>query len=264
MALLLKRGAGALTLLVLSLVGCGPILYPAPTGQVPMAPPAQLLRLATKDVSAVALWAPPAAGKAVVVFFHGNATDLAGMTWLAAELMNRGYGVMLIEYPGYGVAPGTPSESAIYESAARALDELKSLGVAQSRVVLAGQSLGSGVAAEMALRGYGARLLLISPFTSIPDLVDGMVPFGMGGLFATDRFDTRSKAPRLKLPTVIAQGDEDWLVPLEMAQEVADALPNSRMVVFEGGGHNDLFERDDGALLQLIFHTADAVAVPSR
>ena len=262
---LLRRGAGALTLLVLSgLAGCGPILYPAPTGQVPIAPPAQLLRLEAKDVSAVALWAPPAAGKAVVVFFHGNATDLAGMTWLAAELMNRGYGVMLIEYPGYGVAPGTPSESAIYESAARALDELKSLGVAQSRVVLVGQSLGSGVAAEMALRGYGARLLLISPFTSIPDLVDGMVPFGMGGLFATDRFDTRSKAPRLKLPTVIAQGDEDWLVPLEMAQEVADALPNSRMVVFEGGGHNDLFERDDGALLQLLFHTADAVAVPSR
>ncbi len=246
------------------LVGCGPILYPAPTGQVPIAPPAQLLRLAARDTSAVALWAPPAAGKGVVVFFHGNATDLAGMTWFAAALMNQGYGVMLVEYPGYGVAPGSPSESAIYASAALALDELAQLGVAQSRVVLAGQSLGSGVAAEMAQRGYGARLLLISPFTSIPDLVDGIVPFGLGGLFATDRFDTLSKATSLKLPTVIAQGDEDWLVPLEMAQEVADKLPNARMVVFEGGGHNDLFEREDGALMQLIYRLADSVAVPPQ
>jgi pimeloyl-ACP methyl ester carboxylesterase len=210
------------------------------------------------------LWAPPAAGKGVVVFFHGNATDLAGMTWFAAALMNQGYGVMLVEYPGYGVAPGSPSESAIYASAALALDELAQLGVAQSRVVLAGQSLGSGVAAEMAQRGYGARLLLISPFTSIPDLVDGIVPFGLGGLFATDRFDTLSKATSLKLPTVIAQGDEDWLVPLEMAQEVADKLPNARMVVFEGGGHNDLFEREDGALMQLIYRLADSVAVPPQ
>lgn len=120
------------------------------------------------------------------------------------------------------------------------------------RTLLVGQSLGSAVAVEMSVRGYGSRLLLISPFSSIPDLVDGLVPLGLGGLFVTDEFDTFSKARRITVPTVVAQGDADWLVPLEMASGVADRIPGARLEVFAGAGHNDMFAHENGRLFGLI------------
>lgn len=223
--------------------GCGPLLFPAPeASKEPAAQGGQLLRLPTAKEDAIALWAPPQPGRAVVVFFHGNATQIGDLGWLVDVLRGDGNGVLLVEYPGYGVAAGSPSEASIYRSAARALDELPKLGVDKAHTVLVGQSLGSGVAAEMATRGYGSRLLLISPFTSIADLVDGLVPFGLGGVFVTDKFDTLSKARRLKMETVIAHGDLDWIVPVEMGRELAHRIPGARLEVVEGAGHNDMLD----------------------
>ena len=206
----------------------------------------------TGEEAAHALWVPPRDGKPVVVFFHGNATEVGELGWLAEAIARDGSGALLVEYPGYGAAPGTPSETSIYRSAARALDELRAFGVDREHTVLVGQSLGSAVAAEMATRGYGSRLLLVSPFTSIADLVDGLVPFGLGGVFVTDHFDTLSKARRIEVETVIAHGDADWIVPFEMGRELAERIPRARLEVFEGAGHNDMFARDGDRLLELV------------
>jgi pimeloyl-ACP methyl ester carboxylesterase len=238
---------------VLALSGCGPILYPAPRSQAaPVVRGAELLRLGATPDECVALWSPPEPGRSVVVFFHGNATEVGDLGWLADDLRSEESGILFVEYPGYGVATGTPSETSIYRCAAQALDELPKLGVDEARTVLVGQSLGTAVAVEMTVRGYGSRLLLISPFSSIADLVDGLVPFGLGGVFVTDEFDTLSKARHIAIQTVVVQGDADWLVPFEMAQEVAGRIPGARLEVFAGAGHNDMFAHDDGRLLRLI------------
>ena len=245
---------GALVAAALAMTsGCGSILFPVPTATVtPRAQGAELLRLATAEEDAVALWAPPQPGRSVVVFFHGNATQIGDLGWLVDALRSDGHGMLLVEYPGYGVAAGSPSEASIYRCAARALDELPKLGVDRAHTVLVGQSLGSGVAAEMATRGYGSRLMLISPFTSIADLVDGLVPFGLGGVFVTDKFDTLAKARDLEIETVIAHGDVDWIVPVEMGRELTHRIPGARLELFEGAGHNDMFGRDGDRLISLI------------
>lgn len=224
-----------------------------------------------------ALFAPPQGDRSVVVFFHGNGSDLAGNEWLAAQLMQTGLGVLFVEYPGYGVAGGSPSEAAIYAAAERALEELAARGIERERTVLVGQSLGTAVAAEMAARGWGARLMMISPFTSIPDLVDGMIPFGIGGVFATDRFDTLGKARRLGglmergvvERVVVVHGDADWFVPMAMGEEIvervgagAGAAGRAEMVVLEGAGHNDVFEHEGDRLVRLIVAFAGREALP--
>jgi hypothetical protein len=196
----------------------------------------------------------------VVVFFHGNGAEIGDLGWLADDLRKDGSGVLLVEYPGYGVASGTPSEASIYRCATQALDELPKLGIDTAHTVLVGHSLGSAVAVDMAVRGYGSRLLLVSPFSSIADLVDRLVPFGLGGVFVTDEFDTLSKARHVAVPTVVVQGDADWLVPFEMASEVAGRIPAARLEVFAGAGHNDMFAHGDGRLLQLM----RALAASSR
>lgn len=279
-----RSTAFGVALLGLALVGCGPILYPAPAPRrAPLAPGLELIQLrdgggssgdsaasdgagpgggAPPHADAVAVWAPPQPGRSVVVFFHGNAALAEDMDWLASALVMHGEGALLVEYPGYGRAPGTPSEAAIYDASVRLLDELARRGVDRAHTLLVGQSLGSAVAVEMAVRGYGGRLLLISPFTSIPDLCDGIVPFGLAGVFAREPFDTFTKARHIQIPTVVAQGDADLLVPLAMAAEVAERIPGARLEVFAGGGHNDLFARDDGRLLRLIAELASPPARP--
>lgn len=240
--------------------GCGPILFPAPSADYPPAiGNTEILRLTTAKEDALVVWAPPAPGRSVIVFFHGNGTHVGDEGWLVGELARDGTGVMLVEYPGYGAAPGIASEASIYRAAARALDELPKLGIDRAHTVLVGRSLGTAVAAEMAIRGYGSRLLLISPFTSITDIVDGLVPFGLAGVFVSDKFDTQSKARSIKIPTVIAHGDEDSIVPFEMGRELGEQIPGARLEVFEGAGHNDIF---DSRLLGLIAELAHADGSP--
>jgi alpha-beta hydrolase superfamily lysophospholipase len=179
-------------------------------------------------------------GKRVVVWFHGNGEDLADAVPMVSLLRTLGVGVLAVEYPGYGVAGGTPSEQGSYAAAESALSWLRTeRGVDDARVMLLGQSLGSGVATEMARRGHGARLVLISPFTSIAEMARRLFPF-FPAWFLRHRFDTLSKAPSISLPVLILHGTEDEVVPFSMGEHLARAFPQARLVAIPGGQHNDL------------------------
>lgn len=179
-------------------------------------------------------------GKRVLVWFHGNGEDLADAVPMVSLLRTLGVGVLAVEYPGYGVAGGTPSEQGAYAAAESALSWLRTeRGVDDARVVLLGQSLGSGVATEMARRGHGARLVLISPFTSVAEMARRLFPF-FPARFVRHRFDTLSKAPSISVPVLILHGTEDEVVPFSMGERLAAAFPQARLVQIPGGQHNDL------------------------
>jgi len=179
-------------------------------------------------------------GKRVVVWFHGNGEDLADAVPMVSLLRTLGVGVLAVEYPGYGVAGGTPSEQGAYAAAESALSWLRTeRGVDDARVVLLGQSLGSGVATEMARRGHGARLVLISPFTSVAEMARRVFPF-FPARFVRHRFDTLSKAASISMPVLILHGTEDEVVPFSMGERLAAAFPQAWLVQIPGGQHNDL------------------------
>jgi alpha-beta hydrolase superfamily lysophospholipase len=177
-----------------------------------------------------------------VVYFHNNRETVESRSDLARALRLRGLGAVLVEYRGYGwsAAAGTPTEEGLYLDAEAALDALSSRGIGPADVVLWGASLGTGVAAEMARRGRGSRLVLVTPYTSIPDLV----PVPPLRPLVADRFDTIAKASSIAMPTLVVHGDEDEIVPFEMGARIARALPKAELVVVRGGRHGDLFARD--------------------
>jgi hypothetical protein len=224
-------------------VGYRAFLYPAPTaGLEPQVKGAALWRLPSERGEVVALFAAPKDGMPVVAHFHGNGEELVDLTVLARQLVSLGFGILFVEYPGYGLCRGQPtSEHAIYDAAERALRELDERGYGASRVVLVGQSLGSGVAVEMATRSKGARLVLVSPYTSIPDMVKRYLPFLPIGLMVRDRFDTFEKAPSIRIPTLVVHGGADRLIPAEMGRAVASAIPGAELQVIEGASHNDMW-----------------------
>jgi hypothetical protein len=244
------------SMLALARAGYRAVLFPAPRGtHVPVPDGASLVRFAARDgVTAHALLLPaPAPDAPTLVQFHGNGETIADNVPLAEALRARGVGVLLVEYRGYGVSQGAPpSEVGLYLDAEAALDELARRGVGPERVVLWGTSLGTGVAAEMASRGRGARLVLVTPYTSIPELAARYAPLLPAAAIIVDRFDTLAKAPRLALPALVIHGDRDEVVPYDMGRAVAAALPSARLVTVPGGHHNDLFAKDGPRLLDAI------------
>ena len=227
------------------------LLFPAP--RLDSAPSvedttAHVVDLPHPDGSrAVALHYPAPDAARTVVVFHGNGETMFDNVGHAIELNRRGLGVLLVEYRGYGTIHGpAPSESMIYEDAEAAIAYLAREQVPAERVALWGWSLGSGVAAEMARRGHGSRLVLLSPFTSITDMGRRLAPILPVSLLMTHRFDTLSKAPHIEQPTLVIHGDADELIPLAMGEAVARALPHGKLVPVLGGHHADLLYTETG------------------
>jgi pimeloyl-ACP methyl ester carboxylesterase len=149
-------------------------------------------------------------------------------------------GVFAVEYPGYGLSRGVaPSEKGIYAAAEAALQHLSlKMGIAPEQVVIEGQSLGSGVAMEMIHRGHGARLVLLTPFTSMEEMARRMAPILPARLLLRHHFENAAKAREVKVPALVLHGTADLVVPFKMGQQMAAILPNAEFRQLDGGGHD--------------------------
>lgn len=252
---------GAITLL--AYLGQRRMLFPAPKqGEEPRMDGATMTRVTAPSGRTVyAFYVPPTKKPGVtVVHFHGNGEELAGLVPLAWSFRRAGLGFFAVEYPGYGLAKEyEPSEDAIYADAEAALWHLHNgLGVPSPEVVLEGQSLGSGVAVEMAKRGHGARLVLISPFTSVADVASATLPLLPTRWLVRDKFDNLAKAPGLSLPVLVIHGSEDEVIPFSMGERLTGAFPTATLNRVQGAHHNDLFVRDGRRIIDQIVEFATA------
>lgn len=202
------------------------ILFPAPKGG---ATPAAVI--------------PPTGP--VIVYFHGNAETASGSRWLSDLWQHASAGFVAVEYPGYGDQPGSPDEAGIFLAAQHALEGLEAQGVARDRIVLVGQSLGTGPAVEMAKRGWGRRVVLLTPYTSISDAAQLHFPWLPAKWLVRDRFDSAASAPKVTVPVLIVHGTLDEVVPYVLGQQLFAVFPNAELMTIEGGHHNDLWDRPD-------------------
>ncbi len=251
--LLLRRVALALGLAYALLCGAvhqryREMLYPAPAEDGGMLPPSvREITLTAADGAPVhVLETRPRRFRWMVVYFHGNGEVIGSHVDLAGDLAQRGLATTLVEYRGYGrsAASGHPTEEGLYADATAALDHLLKEGIGPDRIALWGFSLGTGVAAEMAARGRGARLLLEAPYTSIPDVARHLHPWIPAGWAIDDRFDTLRKAKSIQVPTFILHGDRDGVIPASMPERLRGVLAESRLVEIQGGDHADLLARE--------------------
>jgi pimeloyl-ACP methyl ester carboxylesterase len=219
------------------------MLFPAPRNPMPLGRSVQHLEVADAFGKMPAVFRPPADGKPVIAFFHGNGGQLADAEWLAAQLSPRGLGVFSVEYPGYAGAPGAPSEEAIFRVADEGIRQLETQ-IPHDRWVMMGQSLGTGVAVEMAARGHGKKLVLVSPFTSIPDVAVRQFPIAPGFL-VRDPFDSASKAAGISIPVLEFHGTADEVVPYDLGKRLSSLFPHCTLITLQGAHHNDVIDRAD-------------------
>lgn len=154
----------------------------------------------------------------------------------------RGIGFCAVEYPGYGaLSELRTTEGGIYQSATQALQWIEDqLHVSRERIVLSGWSLGSGVAMEMAHRHRGARVLLLSPYTTLPSVAQRVAVVLPMQWMMTDRFDSLSKAPEIDAPVLVLHGALDLLIPPEMGRGLAARCRHGQFVQLSQRAHADM------------------------
>jgi uncharacterized protein len=184
-------------------------------------------------------WLVPGRRPTTLLWSHGNAGNishrLGNLRLMADEL---GVGVFIFDYRGYGRSGGVPSEAGLVKDALAARRALLREGVRPEDLVYFGRSLGAAVALELALAHPPAGLILESPFTSVRDMANRVLP-GAGYLFAT-RWDSAEKIPRLRAPLLVLHGDADEVVPFAQGQALFAAAPDPKtFFTIRGAGHND-------------------------
>jgi len=202
-------------------------------------------------------------GRPTIVFFHGNAGHLGGRAYKARRFLERGIGVLLVEYRGYGGNPGTPDEQGLYADGRAALEWLAQKGIGSENTVLYGESLGSGVAVQMAYEKRGGALVLETPFTSLPDVGQHHYFWLPVRWLVRDRFDSKKKIGQIAIPILVLHGTADKTVPIKFGKALFELANQPKTLkVFEGGEHNDLYRHGAAeTVLEFIFKNYPATGI---
>jgi uncharacterized protein len=184
---------------------------------------------------------PPADKQRWIVFFYGIGMTVAGTWPVRRWLGDAGYGVACVEYAGFGVSSGSPSEYGCYRSADAAITYLqRQASIPLDQVALVGWSLGSAVAIDLACRRDIRAQVLLSPMTSLLACAIDLARIGKTS-FAIGPFDALSRARSVGCPTLIISGSEDALTRPWMADKMTKAMGgHARLVSLPGVGHNDM------------------------
>jgi hypothetical protein len=188
--------------------------------------------------------AAPDENAPVLVFFHGNQGTVGRVANKMAPWRDWRLGLLAATYRGYAGNSGDPSEAGLYEDARAALAWLAAQGVSAERLILYGESLGTGIAAQMAIEQSVRAVVLEAPYVNIPELAAHHYPWTPARLLVQDRFDTLSKIGQIGAPVLILHGSADRTIPVGHARRLlAAASPLARLVEIPDAGHVDLFER---------------------
>ncbi len=215
------------------------LIYPAPSGAGLIPQAFDRINYTTSDgLMLKAGYKAATSGYPTILYFHGNGADWQSSVVATDQLVPEGYGVLAAEYRGYRGNPGSPSEEGLYNDARAAATWLAANGVAEEQIVIIGNSIGSGVATQLASETSPAALILISPFSSLKTVVKEKVrwvPASSGDL--RDTYDNLAKIAAVGAPTLIMHGDADKLIGPWHSRRLATAKPDAKLIIFPDVGH---------------------------
>jgi fermentation-respiration switch protein FrsA (DUF1100 family) len=202
---------------------------------------AEEITLDTADGERVIVWhIPPRGDQPVVLYLHGNGASLRWRVDRFRALTAEGTGLVALSYRGYGGSSGSPTEEGLIRDADAAY-AFATARYAPTRIVLWGESLGSGVAVALAAEKPVGHVVLQSPFTSTADVAAGRYWFVPVRLLMKDQFRSDLRIGKVTAPVLVLHGDRDTVVPFALGERFyAMITAPKKFVRFPGGGHNDL------------------------
>jgi uncharacterized protein len=182
--------------------------------------------------------------RGVVFFLHGNSGNLRDCLVDLDAFREVNFDVVMFDYRGYGKSSGRIASEAQLRADVRAAWEVFAPEYVGKRVVIAGQSLGTalaaGLGAELCACGRAPDLtLLVSPYSSMRALADELYPWVPGRVLRYP-LHTAEHAARLNGPLMLIHGDKDKLIGIHHSRALCTAVPAAQLHCVEGAGHNDM------------------------
>jgi len=155
-----------------------------------------------------------------ILFLHGNAGSLENRIHKINHFKDMNVNFLLLSWRGFSGNKGKPTESGLYEDARSAVRWLKSNGITEKNIIIYGESLGTGVATEIAQNKNFAGIILESPFTSMIDAGKDKYPYLPVRLLLKDKYESNKKIQNIKSPILIMHGMVDNIVPFDMGKKM--------------------------------------------
>lgn len=205
----------------------------------------QVVRIPTTDGISLHCWwrAPASNDRTTFLYFHGNAGNIGDRAFKVRHYLDAGYGVLLVGYRYNGGAGGSPSEDGLYADGQAAYDFLRAQGIPVDRIVVYGESLGSGVATQIATTNEVGAVVLEAPYTSIGDVAQTHYWYVPARWLIRDRFNSLDRIGALKVPLLVLHGEGDAVIPVKFGRTLFAAARQPKEAHFiPGGGHADLYD----------------------
>lgn len=203
-------------------------------------------KVATSDGETILLWSAPAQqSRPHILFLHGNGGEVAHRAARFAAYQDAGFGVVFVSWRGFGGSSGSPTEAGLVADARAAYDWLRSTGVDAGDIAVVGESLGTGVAVQLAAEQKVGAVLLGAPFTAGVDIAARRYPWLPVRVLMKDQFRSRDYIAKITAPILIQHGTEDRVVPFDLGQALSDlGGDNVTFVAVPNAGHHMLNDPD--------------------
>ena len=155
-----------------------------------------------------------------ILFLHGNAGSLENRIHKINHFEDMNVNFLIIAWRGFSGNKGKPSEKGLYDDANSAVRWLEKKGIMKKNIIIYGESLGTGVATEIAQNNNFAGIILESPFTSMIDAAKNKYPFLPIRFLLKDKYESDKKIKNIKSPLLVMHGEVDMIVPFWMGKKI--------------------------------------------
>lgn len=178
--------------------------------------------------------------KGVVLYFHGNRTNVSWYAKFSGTFTKNGYEVWMLDYPGYGKSTGEFTEKMLHDWAL-ATYKLARTRFSRDSIVIYGKSLGTGIAAQLAAVRDCKYLLMETPYYNFPSVIGQYAPIYPVETMIRFKLPVHEYLQKVTAPVVIFHGTDDGVITYRNAKRLKPLLKQvDQFVTIEDGSHNDL------------------------
>ena len=167
-----------------------------------------------------------------IVYFHGNAGNLKNRIYKINHFKDMDVNFLIIAWRGFSGNDGKPSEEGLYKDGNSTILWLKNLGLVDKDIILYGESLGTGIATEIAQYKNFAGLILETPFTSMTKAAKAFYPYIPVNFLLKDKYENDKKIKNINIPILVMHGEADQIVPFWMGKKIYEIANHPKYFYF--------------------------------
>lgn len=224
---------------------------------------AEVVSFKTPDGETLNAWyTPPDGDVPIILFLHGKGGNISHRPNRYRYYTSQGFGVLFVDYRGYGGSTGNPSEQGLITDAETAYDWLLARGHSPQRIVVVGESLGTGIAVKLAARRPVVAVALEASYSSLIDVAADRYWWLPVRLLMKNPVDATIEVANFKVPMLFHHGDADETVPIQFGRKLFEAATGPKTFVVVPGGTHFIFTEKTFAREVEFFRDAVGIVTP--